>query len=145
MKKILFAVLITVSSLQVFASDPIVNEKVLNAFNKTFQNAKNVSWTSSEFTFEVRFEQNKITSKITYDRNGNITKSLRYYSEEQLPIIVLTKLKTRFPDKSVFGVVEESSEDGTFYHITLEDEKNWLDVKSDIYGSLSIEKKFKKA
>ena len=145
MKKILFAAVVSLFTLHLFAADPGIDEKVLNAFNKTFKNAENVSWSTSKYTYEVRFVQNQITAKITYDREGNILRSLRYYGEDQLPILVLTKVKNRFTDKRIYGVVEESSEEGTYYHITLEDEKNWLDVKSDNYGSITIEKKFRKA
>jgi hypothetical protein len=144
MKKIFLAALITVCTMTAFASDP-VDAKVLESFNKTFKNVTNVSWSTSEYTYEVRFEQNKVTAKITYDRSGNIIKTMRYYTEEKLPLIVLTKVKNKYTDKKIFGVVEESSEDGTYYHITLEDAKNWLNVKVDSYGSMSVESKFKKA
>ncbi|MFL5774528.1 MAG: PepSY-like domain-containing protein [Flavisolibacter sp.] len=145
MKKILFAAIVSVCTLNLFAADPGVNEKVLSAFNNTFKNAENVSWSTSKYTYEVRFQQNLITAKITYDKEGNILRTLRYYNEDQLPILVLTKVKNRFSDKRVYGVVEESSEEGTYYHITLEDEKNWFEIKSDNYGSLTLEKKFRKA
>ena len=59
--------------------------------------------------------------------------------------MIMAKLKQKFNDKKVFGVVEVASEEGTFYHITLEDAKNWLEVKADTYGEISIQKKFRKA
>lgn len=145
MKKILFVAIVLFSSLNLFAADPGVDEKVLKAFENTFKNAQNVSWSTSRFTYEVRFQQNQITARITYDKDGNLLKTLRYYNEDQLPILVLTNVKKRFTNKKIYGVVEESSNEGTYYHITLEDEKHWLDVVSDTYGSISITKKFKKA
>jgi hypothetical protein len=145
MKKIILAALVTLGSLNLFAAGPGVDEKVLEAFNKTFKNATNVSWTTLDQAYQVRFEQNQITSKITYDMNGIIIRTLRYYGEEQLPILVLTNVKNRFTDKKIYGVVEESSQSGTYYHITLEGPKNWLDVKADAYGTVTVEKKFRKA
>ena len=144
MKKIFLAAFISACTLTVFASDP-VDAKVLEAFNKAFKNAQNVSWSTSEYTYEVRFDQNKVTAKITYDKAGNILRTLRYYTEEKLPLMVITKVKEKYNDKKIFGVVEVSSQDGTFYHITLEDAKNWTMIKADSYGYLTVEKKFKKA
>ena len=147
MKKILFAAVLVLGSAlrSLAAEDPGVNEKVLEAFNKTFQNVQEVSWIENESSYEVRFKQDEISSRITYDKVGNIVSSLRYYHEDKLPLMILTKLKQKYSDKKVFGVVEESSEEGTFYHITLEDAKNWVNLKADSYGNLSVEKKFRKA
>ena len=144
MKKIFLAALISVCTLNVFASDP-VDAKVLEAFNKAFKNVENVSWSTSEYTYEVRFEQDKVTAKITYDKNGEIIRTLRYYTEDKLPLIVLTKVKNKYSDKKIFGVVEIASEEGTYYHITLEDAKSWMQIKSDSFGTSSVEAKFKKA
>lgn len=145
MKKILFAALILGCSFRVFADDPTVDAKVLTAFNKTFQNVQDVSWTVQVNSFEVKFKQYEITSRVTYDKEGNIIKTYRYYKEDKLPLMVIAKLKKRFADKTVYGVVEESSEAGITYHITMEDEKSWLDVQADPYGTIYVIRKLKKA
>ena len=145
MKKIFLAALILGCSFRVLADDPTVDEKVLTAFNKTFQYAQDVSWTVHTQSFEVKFKQDEITSRVTYDKEGNIIKTYRYYREDRLPLMVLAKLKNRYPDKSIYGVVEESSEEGTTYHVTLEDAKNCLDVRADLYGGIYQVKKMKKA
>jgi hypothetical protein len=143
MKRILLAAIVFVSSFSAMADDP--SEKVLEAFNKTFPNVKEVAWTENEQSYEVKFKQNEVLSKITYDRNGNILKTLRYYYEQNLPLLVLSKVKSRFNDKKVFGVTEESSEEGTYYHIILEDEKHWINITADSYGGIKVDKKFNKA
>jgi hypothetical protein len=143
MKTILFAALILAFSFRASADDP--NQKVLTAFNKTFQHAENVSWSETPHSYEVHFKQDDITSRVTYDKEGNIIKTLRYYYENQLPIMVLTKVKQRFTDKKVYGVTEESSDAGTYYHIVLEDEKSWVDITADSYGTITVDKKFRKA
>lgn len=144
MKQILLAAVIAVSfSFTAKADDP--NQKVLDAFNKTFQNVKEVAWTENDHSFEVKFRQNEILSKVTYDTDGNIVKTLRYYYEDNLPLLVVSKVKNRFNDKKIFGVTEESSEDGTFYHIILEDEKHWINITSDSYGVIRVDNKYKKA
>jgi len=144
MKKI-FLVALLVSSISAFANIDPVNEKVLNAFSKTFQEAKEVSWSESPETYEVKFKQNEIRSRVYYDKEGNILKAYRYYFEQNLPLLVLSKVKAKYTDKKIFGVVEVSSDEGTFYYITLEGEKDWKEIKADSYGSMTVERKFKKA
>jgi hypothetical protein len=144
MKKILFAALILASSFTVKAADE-PNEKVLTAFTKTFKNVQDVIWSELSDRYEVKFKLDEIATKVTYDKEGRIVRTLRYYGEDRLPILVLSALHDRFTDKKVYGVVEETSEEGTYYHITLETPKNWIEVKSDTYGTLTVEKKFKKA
>lgn len=143
MKRLIIAALMVAGSLQVFADEP--NEKVLTAFQTTFQHVRNVTWTENQYSYEVVFQQDRISSRVTYDKQGNIVKTIRYYSQEQLPIIVLTKVKQKYPSKQIFGVVEESSAYETKYHITLEDETNWTMITADSNGYLKVDKKYKKA
>ena len=143
MKKILLAAIVFASSFTAMADDP--NQKVLTAFNKIFPHVKEVAWTENEHSYEVKFKQNEILSKVTYDKEGNIMKTLRYYYEQGLPLLILSKVKTKFTDKKIFGVTEESSDEGTFYHIVLEDEKHWINITADTYGGIKVDKKFNKA
>lgn len=144
MKKILLSAAIVFSfSFSAMADDP--SQKVLDAFNKTFPHVKDVAWTESEQSYEVKFKQNEILSKVTYDKSGNIVKTLRYYYEQNLPLLVLSKVKNKFNDKKIYGVTEESSDEGTFYHIILEDEKHWINITADSYGGIKVDKKFNKA
>jgi hypothetical protein len=144
MKQIIVAAAVLLCSMTSFATDPGVSEKVLEAFNKTFTDAKEVSWSQSAYSYEVSFKQNAIQVRVNYDKEGNILNTLRYYSEEQLPLIVLSKLKTKYSDKKIFGVTEIASQEGTFFHVVLEDAKHWMEVKADIFGGLTVMKKMKK-
>jgi len=144
MKKIILAAFALVTSFTVMASDPGVDEKVLEAFNKTFQQAENVTWSTDGDNYQVKFTQNEIASRVYYNKEGQIIKSFRYYHEDGLPLLVLSKVKTKYSDKKIYGVTEVSSDEGTYYYITLEGDDDWMEVKSDSYGSLRVEKKFKK-
>ena len=145
MKKFFLAAFALVSSLAVFAFDPVVDEKVLEAFNKTFQSAEDVSWSVLGDNYQVKFTQNEIASKVYYDREGHILKTYRYYNEESLPLLVMTKVKSKYTSTQIFGVTEVTSDNGTYYYIMLEDQTHWLEVRVDSYGSIRVEKKFKKA
>lgn len=144
MKKIMLFVAIAFAfSFKAMADDP--SQKVLDAFHKTFPNVKDVAWTENQHSYEVKFKQNEILSKVTYDLDGNIVNTLRYYYEQNLPLLVLSKVKSKFNGKKIFGVTEESSDNGTFYHIILEDEKHWVNITADSYGSIRVDKKYNKA
>ena len=134
------------ATLSVAASNPPeVSEKVLKAFNQTFMKATDVVWHELQNYYEASFKQSEIISRAIYDANGNLLRTTRYYSQENLPINILTKLQKRFAGKSVYGVTELSTEEQVSYHITMQDEKNWYIIKADNWGSLELEQKYRKA
>ena len=134
------------ATLSVAASNPPeVTEKVLKAFNETFMKATDVVWHETQNYYEASFKQSEVISRAIYDANGTLIRTTRYYSQENLPINILTRVKKKYAGKSVYGVTELSTEDVVSYHITLQDEKNWYIVIADNWGNLELSKKFKKA
>jgi len=49
------------------------------------------------------------------------------------------------PTKKVFGVTEMTTDSAVEYYIKLEDATNWITVKSNVDGNLSVVEKYKKA
>ncbi|MDB5197567.1 MAG: hypothetical protein JWP88_1938 [Flaviaesturariibacter sp.] len=145
MKRILLVIAIVSVSLSSFAAAPDVDTKVLDAFNKTFPDVQDVSWSATALSYEVKFKLNEISTHVTYDKQGNALQTLRYYGETQLPMLVLTKVKSRFADKKIFGVTELTTGDETIYHIVLEDEKGWVNIQSNACGNIEVKNRFKKA
>lgn len=146
MKKIILSITAALFSLFTFATDPLaVNEKVLTAFNKSFKDAKEVVWSEYENFYEVKFTHNTVQAMISYDQEGNILKSRRYYFEDMLPLLIKGKINKRYSDKKIYGVTELASDAEVAYYIILEDEKTWLTIKSDSYGNMTTYQKFKKA
>jgi len=80
-----------------------------------------------------------------YDRDGNVTKTERYYKEEGLSPFLLARLNKKFEGKKVFGVTEVSTETGVTYTIVLEDDKRWYQVTADDAGNVRLDKKLLKA
>ncbi len=146
MKKLIFALAMLLGSATIFAiTPPEVNEKVLKAFQETFKNPKDVNWHEYENYYEVDFKQDEIKTQVRYDSEGNITGTTRYYFENQLPPHILSNIKKKYPQRSVYGVTEIYAENDLQYYITMEDEKNWYTVKSNPVGNLEQTEKFKKA
>ena len=134
------------ATLSVAASTPPeVNEKVLKAFNQTFMKATDVVWNEMQNLYEASFKQSEIVSRAIYDAEGNLLRTTRYYSQENLPINILTKIQKKYAGKSIYGVTELATEEEVSYHVTLQDEKNWYVVQADNFGNLELSKKFRKA
>jgi len=145
-RKSLFAVLFLLSvSAGVFANEGFtINEKLLQTFKQTFPDAQQVKWMEQEDKYTVNFKENGILTKIDYDKEGNFISSLRYYTEKNLPINILVKLQKRYADKKVFGVTEMTTDAVVDYYIKLEDASNWITVKSNADGNMSVVEKYKK-
>jgi len=130
----------------VFANDGrTINEKLLETFKQTFPNAEQVKWMEQPDKYTVNFREDGILTKIDYDMDGNFVSSLRYYSEKNLPVNVICKLQKKYADKKVFGVTEMTTDSAVEYYIKLEDATNWITVKSNVDGNLSVVEKYKKA
>ena len=144
MKKIVVCLALFAALGAAATTPPEVNEKVLKAFNETFTKATDVVWHEMQNTYQASFNQSEIATRAFYDTDGNLLRTTRYYSEENLPIHVRAKLKKKYSDKAVHGVTEITEDNAVAYFVTLHDEKNWYVVKSDNWGSLELTKKFRK-
>ena len=143
MKKLLFFACVLLIASSSFANKP-VSEKVLKAFNATFAGAENVVWTDSENIFTVKFTQLGITTFVTYDEGGNFISSLRYYFADKLPVDIQCRLKKKFADKTIFGVIEYTVGDEVNYFVKLEDAKTWTTVKIANGRNMDVTEKYKK-
>jgi hypothetical protein len=145
MKKLIILTCLFASLSVAASTPPEVNEKVLKAFNETFMKATDVVWNELQNLYEARFKQSDIITRAVYDTEGNLLRTTRYYSQENLPINVLTKIKKKYAGKSIFGVTELSDEEEVSYHVTLQDETTWYIIKADNYGNIELTQKYKKA
>jgi len=144
MKRIFLAAASLFCSMIVLSAEP-VNEKVMQAFTQSFKNVQDVVWHEYATYYEVNFKQKDISARISYDADGNIVKSLRYYAEDQLPFYVRARLQKQYAGKKIFGVTELLEWDQMNYFIVLEDEKGWTHVKCNGAGSMETVKRYKKA
>ena len=144
MKRLIFSILTMLASISMYADDP--NEKILKAFNKTFDDAKEVTWQGlSENMYEAAFSHNEITCRVVYDEEGNVRRTLRYYKGSKLPIMLQARISSKYEGKTIFGVTEVSTTEGIRYHIVLENETDFQHIESDEFGNSVTTKKFKKA
>jgi hypothetical protein len=146
MKPLLFSLMLLLGSTATFAiTPPDVNEKVLKAFNETFKDPQNVAWHEYDDYYEVSFKQEEIKTRVRYDEQGNILGTTRYYSEKELQPHIVARIKSKYPNRSIYGVTELYSENSLEYYITLQDDKHWYTIRSTALGDLEQTEKFKKA
>ena len=145
MKKqlLLIACLSGILSIGFFSAKAEISQKALQAFHLVFANAKHVKWSEYPDHYFVSFSQNDVLVKASYDRDGNLLSTLRYYNEQRLPLNILYQLKNRFPEKTINIVTEVSDTEGTVYFIQLKDEKGWMTVKADQNAEMEITDKFR--
>ena len=67
-----------------------------------------------------------------------------YYTEQNLSPVIRAKVSGKYPGKKIFGVTEVSNNENVTYHIVLEDDKYWYNIKSDATGLIKLEKKLKR-
>ena len=146
MKRIILTLALFVSITAFASNKPVeVNEKVLKAFNETFSKATDVVWQEYENLYQANFKQDDIQVRAQYDQDGGLIKTIRYYGEKQLLPNILSKLKKKYSSKEIFGVTETTSSEEVSFVITIRDQKNYILVKSDVYGNLEQTDKFQRA
>ena len=146
MKTSIVAFAFLLGSVPVFAGKPFdVNEKVLKLFQETFKNPKDVAWHEFEEYYEVNFKDQEVKTTVRYDVEGNVLRSLRYYSGSQLPPYILSSLKKQYSELSIFGVTEFFTGTELSYFVTMQDDKHWYTIKSDPLGNLEQTEKFNKS
>jgi hypothetical protein len=143
MKKLILS-FVTVVALAT-AAFALPNEKVLRSFNATFSSPKGVEWFETGKTFEARFVQNDIRTIAQYDADGKFLGSLRYYTEKNLPFYISSAIKSKYPDRKIYGVSEQVKDDVLTYFVKLESATHWYTLQVSAEGNMEITEKFKKA
>src|SRR5215207_6251712 len=85
--------------------------KVAEAFEKDFGKTSNVNWHEVANGYTEFFTRGSIHHRVVYNNAGVLIHSLRYYNAEELPSLIRSKLNRRYPDKTIFGVTEDASQD----------------------------------
>ena|SRR5688572_5538496 len=146
MKKIIYLAFLLTGFVATAAPAPSgINEKILKAFKETFATAQNVSWHQYDSYSQADFVVDRIQVRAQYAEDGSLVRTIRYYSERELLPNVVAKLKKKYAGKEIAGVTESSSDDEVSFVINIKDDNNWYIVKSDVYGNLQLNDKFKRA
>lgn len=124
--------------------DTNATQKVLDTFNQSFNEVKNVRWINSNKEYTAIFQQDDIRTSMTYDKDGRFLFSRRYYNEDHLPFNLLLKIKEKYKGKTIKIVTEVIQDDTIMYSVNLEDEENLYYIESSSNTNIKVQSKFKK-
>ena len=121
-----------------------VSPVVLKSFNRTFSNAREVSWSVAENLYKVTFQVAGQYASAYYNGTGDLVIVTRNISPVQLPVVLLAAIKKDYSNQWVSDLIEVSDESGTYYYVTLEDGAQKQILKSDGTASWVRYQKFDK-
>lgn len=127
-----------------FASNrEMIAPAVVASFQKTFNNASEVSWSSSRDFYKVQFLLNNQYITAFYDADGGLLALTKNISSTQLPILLDANLRAQYDGYWISELIECSTNDEVSYYVTLENANEKLILKS--YSSnWNIQKKIKR-
>lgn len=108
-----------------------VAPEAIKSFQRTFNNASEVSWTTSENLFKVSFQVSGQYASAYYNSAGQMVVVTRNISPLQLPVVLLASIKKDYARQWISDLVEVTDDGGTHYFITLEDADQKLTLKSE--------------
>lgn len=142
---ILFAALFLSLTAVATESNPTASEKALKTFNEVFKNAKNVHWSFTTTYQQASFEANAIKSKATFDNDGNLVQTIRYYKETNLPANIRFRINKKYNKAEVWGVTELSNSEGIIYNIVLRSNTHFYILKCDSHANLELMSKYRRS
>jgi hypothetical protein len=122
-----------------------INKLAVKAFSKDFRNATNISWEQKENYVRVTFTMNDQVMFAYYDNNGDLQAVVRNIVSDQLPINLLTQLKTEYSGFWISDLFEVASDDQTTYYVTLENADKKIVLNSVNAADWNVYSKFKKS
>ena len=134
MKKILVSLMILCITQIGFANENI-NEAVLNAFNTTFTEAKEVSWEYGENYAKATFVINGHTQYAYYTPQGELMGVAEYIRISQLPESLKELIKKNYQSYWITDLFEVTREDEKNFYITIENADQTLILKNNgVFG-----------
>jgi len=126
-------------------ADPItkVDPKVLSAFQKEFSFAKNARWEEEGSLTRVIFSLNDQGIIAWYNSDAELVTTARNILYNQLPISVMRSLDKEYEGADVFGIVEISRNDETYYQMRVDKKGKKFLLKAGPSGNITVLKKIK--
>jgi hypothetical protein len=116
--------------------------KILEKFNATFPNAKNVKWIDDKAGYFVSFTQNGDFNKVFYNTEGNFVYALKYYNAGGLPTNIAMELNKKYEESKILGVTEVTTQNTVFYDVKLSKKNKLYSLQVLTDGSIAKEEVF---
>lgn len=109
---------------------------ILNAFSAEFDFAEDVEWERSGAIYHVEFEKNKRDYDVWYDETGNKVKFEEEFSIQELPTLVIEKIKSDYVAYTLDDAKRITEKGQTFFIIELDGSPSDKVVKIDALGNI---------
>jgi hypothetical protein len=141
---IALTMLAMVSTKNSYATEEKVAAAVLQSFQSSFNDAKNVTWSQVEDLYKAVFVLDGQTLSVWYNTEGDLIALSRKINPMQLPISLQTSLKKRAKSFTLTDLFEIDNDAGASYYAALENTCKKIMLESTSRGEWSIYKKSKK-
>lgn len=142
MKSLFIAILFALGISTASATDIKVNPAVLQSFQKSYSQAKNVSWSKVDQMYKVSFTIDNSIVYAFYSQEGVLSAATRYIAQDQLSLVLQTDLKKHLDGFRVNEIFEVNNESGTTYYATLVSGNKMVVLESSV-GNWRVYKKTK--
>jgi hypothetical protein len=117
--------------------------KLVQTFNETFPNAKNVKWSDDKAGYFVSFYLNENLEKILYNKDGEFVSSWKYSDGKELPVNIVMTLNKKYNQGKIIGVTELDTQENTNYEVKLTKGTKLYSVTLSADGAVLKEDSFK--
>ncbi len=144
MRNLKLAALFLVATATVSAQDLKMEEvptHLKTTFNDSYAKVTDVEWEKKGDHFKVEFEINKMDHDVYYDAQGKVLKSKIEISEKDLPSVVASAVKTKYPDYKIDSVEVIEENGSKTYEVEIE--KGWTMERKlilDASGKIIVDK-----
>src|SRR5215831_7134388 len=124
------------------ASD--IDPRAERVFAKQFAGAQYVKWNTMEDGYlRVTFVLNGIGAESFFNEDGELLGTVRNLFYNQLPLLVMQSVDSKFAGSSILEVKEITNDDGTNYKVILENNGKKYTLKLNSLGQITDSEKQK--
>lgn len=125
-------------------NDGATNQSAVRNFKKDFATAKNIVWEQKDALTKATFTLDGQILFAYYNNNGDLQAVVRNITSDQLPINLLTSLRSEYNDCWITDLFEMASNDETTYYVTLETSEKKIVLRSSGSGAWEVYSKQRK-
>ncbi|MGC4234656.1 MAG: hypothetical protein QM594_16860 [Niabella sp.] len=119
------------------------NNPAVSTFNKIFKNVREVSWLfHSQYSF-ASFTIDQVHIKAWFDKDGKLTRTIRYYKEENLAPFIKLRVNQKYGSWEISGITELSTKNILYYEIVLKKEAHIRVIAMDNKADILSERKYR--
>ncbi|GAB3427095.1 hypothetical protein [Niabella aquatica] len=145
MKKLILSIVLSASLFFTRACPDYndTNNPAIGTFNTIFKNASHVSWFfHSQYSF-ASFSVDQVHIKAWFDKDGKLTRTIRYYKEETLAPFIKLCISQKYRLWEIFGITELSSKYNLCYSVVLKKDGQIRIINIDQAGTITLAKAYR--